>query len=144
MKKILMLALSTAFSAYGGVDREKFTLGSDSFKDGGAIPLEFTKKIGGENISPQLSWRNPPPGTGYYVISCIDIHPVARRWVHWMVVNIPAAVSSLAEGASCGNMPQEAEESENSFGRKGWGGPRPPAGSGVHQYVFTVYAVAEA
>jgi len=32
-------------------------------------------------------------------------------------------------------------EFRNCFGTEGWGGPMPPPGSGVHQYVFTVYAL---
>jgi len=34
-----------------------------------------------------------------------------------------------------------AKSLENGFGRRGYGGPCPPPGHGVHRYNFTVYAV---
>ncbi len=38
-------------------------------------------------------------------------------------------------------MPPGAAESKNSFGGTGYGGPQPPAGSGDHPYVVTLYAL---
>ncbi|MFA6717259.1 MAG: YbhB/YbcL family Raf kinase inhibitor-like protein [Victivallales bacterium] len=138
------LVLSLIFSGTVFAEAKDFALSSKSFKNGGAIPKEFTKAMGGANSSPQLSWFNAPPDTKSFVITCVDVHPAARRWIHWMVVNIPAQVNSLEEDASCGNMPKGARELKNSFKLKGWGGPMPPLGSGVHQYVFTVYALKKA
>jgi hypothetical protein len=143
-KAVLIFILSTVLSVFATTGIKKFTLNSRNFKDGNAIPLKFTKAFGGENISPQLAWKNPPAGTKSYVITCIDIHPVAQNWVHWITINIPANVSSIDEDASCGSMPKGAKELNNSFKAKGWGGPRPPAGTGVHQYVFTIYALDKA
>lgn len=142
-KATLIFVLSIILSVFAIADAKKFTLNSQNFKDGGAIPPKFTKVFGGENISPQLSWKNPPAGTKSFVITCIDIHPVARHWVHWMVLNIPAKASSIDEDASCGSMPKGTKELNNSFRTKGWGGPKPPAGTGVHKYVFTIYALNE-
>jgi hypothetical protein len=140
MKKFfLILGLSLIFAGTAFAETKNFTISSKNFKNNGVIPAEFTKN--GENSSPQLSWSNAPSGTKSFVITCIDIHPVARRWVHWMVINIPEKVSSIDEDASCGNMPKGAHELKNSFRTKGWGGPMPPAGTGVHQYVFTIYAL---
>ncbi|MDD5597617.1 MAG: YbhB/YbcL family Raf kinase inhibitor-like protein [Victivallaceae bacterium] len=145
MKKFFMaVALSLIFSGMAFAETKSFTLTSKSFKNNGAIPTEFTKAAGGDNTSPQLSWFNAPPETKSFVITCIDIHPVAHRWVHWMVINIPEKVSSLEEEASCGSMPKGATELQNSFKLKGWGGPMPPPGTGVHQYVFTIYALKKA
>lgn len=142
MKNFFMtIASALLFSGTAFAETENFTLSSENFKNAGAIPAEFTKAAGGDNSSPQLSWRNAPPGTQSFVVTCIDIHPVARRWVHWMVINIPVKVGAIEEDASCGSMPPGAVELKNSFNLKGWGGPRPPAGTGVHQYVFTVYAL---
>ena len=143
-KAVLIFVVSTILSVFAIAETKKFTLNSKNFENGGAIPLKFTKVFGGENISPQLSWRNPPAGTKSYVITCIDIHPVARRWVHWMVINIPASANSIAEDDSCGSMPKDIKELNNSFKTKGWGGPKPPAGTGVHKYVFTIYALNKA
>lgn len=142
-KTFFLLALSAIFMGNSAVSSKKFTLSSKSFKDGGRIPAEFTKAAGGENASPQLRWENPPPGTKSYVITCIDINPVARNWVHWMIINIPVKVNSIPEDASCGGMPKGVKELKNSFKALGWGGPLPPPGTGVHRYVFTIYALSK-
>ena len=71
----------------------------------------------------------------------VDPHPVAQNWVHWLVINIPANVASLEEGASGKKMPHGSLELKNSFGEIGYGGPQPPKGTGDHPYVFTLYAL---
>ncbi len=119
-----------------------FRVTSPAFQDGGKIPVKYVMPgAGGENVSPPLSWEGAPRGTKSFTISCHDPHPVARNWVHWLVINIPATVHSLPEGASRKAMPQGAVELVNSFGFVGYGGPLPPPGTGEHPYVFTVYAL---
>jgi Raf kinase inhibitor-like YbhB/YbcL family protein len=58
------------------------------------------------------------------------------------VINIPANVASLEEGASRKKMPHGSIELKNSFGEIGYGGPQPPKGTGDHPYVFTLYALS--
>jgi len=50
------------------------------------------KKI--ENVSPQLSWMGAPSETKSFALSMVDRHPVAGNYVHWLVVDIDAAVTS--------------------------------------------------
>lgn len=121
----------------------KFSLKSSTFINRESIPAKCaTKKVeGGENISPGLKWKNFPEATKSFIITCIDHHPMAKRWVHWMVINIPADTNKIPEGASPDEMPEGCKELNNSFGREGYGGPQPPVGSGAHRYVFTVYAL---
>lgn len=115
---------------------------SSAFKDGGRIPVQYVMKAaGGKNVSLPLTWKDVPPGTKSLALSIIDPHPVAQNWVHWLVVNIPPDVTSLPEGASGKKMPPGAAELKNSFGGTGYGGPQPPAGSGDHPYVVTLYAL---
>lgn len=111
-------------------------LTSSAFTDGGAIPRQYT--CDGDNISPPLTWGPAPEGTGAWVLIVEDID--ARAWIHWVVVNLPANVLSLPEGAS-GSMPEGAVEGGTDFGPATWGGPCPP--SGEHRYVFTLYALGE-
>ena len=135
---VLVCFLASLSWAGGG----GFRVWSPAFHDGGRIPLKYVMPgAGGENISPPLNWEGAPPGTKSFAISCHDPHPVARNWVHWLVINIPASVHSLPEGASGKAMPPGAEELVNSFGFVGYGGPMPPPGTGDHPYVFTVYAL---
>ncbi|HYA40776.1 MAG TPA: YbhB/YbcL family Raf kinase inhibitor-like protein [Syntrophobacteraceae bacterium] len=120
-------------------------LSSPAFKDEGAIPSLYARPAaGGRNVSLPLKWTGAPEGTRSFALSIVDQHPVARKWVHWMVLNIPAEVSSLNEGASGRNMPAGAIEIGNSFGTVGYGGPQPPKGTGVHRYVVTIYALKDA
>ncbi len=123
-------------------DEVKMKLYSNSFKDNGKIPLKYVMPAaGGENVSPELHWENPPKDTKSFALLMEDPHPVANHWIHWAVVNIPPTCNSLPEGASLHNMPEGAVELINSFGFKGYGGPQPPPGTGDHPYVFTLYAL---
>ncbi len=136
---VVLLALMGQGDLCGGA---KMKLYSTAFRDGERIPLKYVMPgAGGENLSPPLKWENVPEGTRSFALSCHDPHPIARNWVHWLVINIPASVHALAEGASGGGMPPGAIELVNSFGFAGYGGPQPPPGTGDHPYVFTVYAL---
>jgi len=117
-------------------------IASSAFKDGGKIPIQYVMvPAGGKNLSIPLSWKNVPPETKSFALSIVDPHPVARNWVHWLVINIPGSADSLPEGASRKSMPRGSVEPKNSFGDTGYGGPQPPKGSGEHPYVVTLYAL---
>ncbi|MDR3570513.1 MAG: YbhB/YbcL family Raf kinase inhibitor-like protein [Syntrophobacteraceae bacterium] len=122
--------------------RSAMRLASPAFKNGAAIPARYARPAaGGANVSLPLTWSGAPPGTKSFALSIVDHHPVARMWVHWMVIDIPAGRMSLPEGASGGHMPPGSVELVNSFKDAGYGGPQPPRGSGPHPYVITVYAL---
>lgn len=118
---------------------------SPAYADGAVMPARFaTVHVeGGTGVSVPLSWDGWPAGTRSFVLAIIDIHPVARGWVHWLVTDIPADVSAVAEAASgTPAMPPEAIEHPNTGGRLGYGGPQPPVGTGLHDYVATIYALS--
>jgi Raf kinase inhibitor-like YbhB/YbcL family protein len=119
-------------------------LTSPAFQDNKPIPSRFAKPgiCGGANISPPLHWTDPPPQTGSFALSIIDLHPDVPDWVHWLVINIPSRVTSLSAGASPSGIPNDAIELFNSFGDKGYGGPQPNPGSGIHRYLITLYALS--
>ncbi len=117
-------------------------LSSTAFSNGSRIPVLYTRPaVGGKDISPPLNWSKPPDGSKSLALSVVDVHPVARNWVHWIVINIPVEVRGLKEGASGKSMPQNSRELINSFGKPGYGGPQPPPGTGEHPYIFTLYAL---
>jgi Raf kinase inhibitor-like YbhB/YbcL family protein len=120
-----------------------FVLTSSAFKNGGQIPTKYCMMQiqGGQNISPPLSWSDPPKGTKSFALFCVDTHPIANNWIHWAVVNIPADWRGIEEGASGTKKMKGALELKNSYGFKGWGGPMPPEGSGVHNYEFHLLAL---
>ncbi|MBM3267511.1 MAG: YbhB/YbcL family Raf kinase inhibitor-like protein [Candidatus Sericytochromatia bacterium] len=122
-----------------------FRLESASYQAGGTIPARYAMAAvkGGENRSPEFHWSNVPGGTQSFALALIDRHPVARGWVHWVVVDLPGDAASLPEGASGTlKLPRGAFELANSFGRPGYGGPQPPPGTGPHQYEATLFALS--
>jgi Raf kinase inhibitor-like YbhB/YbcL family protein len=118
-------------------------LTSPAFDNGGVMPARFaqTGVAGGENVSVPVSWDGVPKSTESFTLALIDHHPIAHGWVHWLVVDIPGDVRELPEGASQLAMPPGAIEHDSSYGSPGYGGPQPPAGSGSHDYVFTLFAL---
>jgi Raf kinase inhibitor-like YbhB/YbcL family protein len=121
------------------------TVTSSQFVDGGTLPNSMVfNGFGheGENKSPQLSWNGAPPETKSYVITCYDPDaPTTVGFWHWTLFDIPAPVTSLAEGAGApGAQPHGSILGYTDFGFSGYGGAAPPPGP-AHHYIFTVYAL---
>jgi Raf kinase inhibitor-like YbhB/YbcL family protein len=123
-----------------------FRLTSDDFKDGDTLPERHVfNGMGhhGANVSPQLSWSDPPAGTRSFVVTLYDPDaPTGSGWWHWVVANIPAGVKALPRGCGSGQagLPQGAVQTRTDFGRAGYGGAAPPPGR-PHRYIFTVHAL---
>ncbi|HDR9241747.1 TPA: YbhB/YbcL family Raf kinase inhibitor-like protein [Burkholderia vietnamiensis] len=122
-----------------------FTVTSTDLAPGGrvgAAQLFDRGECNGENRSPQLSWRNPPPGTRGYAVTIFDPDAPGHGWWHWAVADLPATVTSLPANASASGFLRRigASEARNDFGTDGYGGPCPPPGK-PHRYVITVYAL---
>jgi Raf kinase inhibitor-like YbhB/YbcL family protein len=112
---------------------------SSAFSDGEPIPPRHT--CDGADISPPLSWFEPPTGTQSLALTCDDPDAPGGTWDHWVLFNIPASVRSLSEGIP----PDEVVagvgmQGSNSWKRIGYGGPCPPKGS-THHYDFKLYAL---
>lgn len=143
---IRSLLLTTSLATGLFLHAQTFTLSSTSV-GGQATMNEVFDGFGctGANISPQLSWTNPPEGTKGYAITIYDKDaPTGSGWWHWLVFDLPATTLSLPAGAgdpAKNMMPAGAIQSRTDFGAPGYGGPCPPPGHGPHQYVVTVYAL---
>ncbi len=97
---------------------------------------------GGDNLSPDLSWRDAPSGTRSYLILLHDPDaPTPAGFTHWCAFNIPAGVQSLTTGASSQGMPQGTVQARNSYGTDDYGGACPPPGDPAHAYHLTRYAL---
>jgi Raf kinase inhibitor-like YbhB/YbcL family protein len=137
----VLLSVSPAFAA------GKLKLQSADIKPNGTLTEKqvfdgFGCK--GENVSPQLSWTNPPEGTKSFVLTVYDPDaPTGSGWWHWVVYNIPADATELAAGAGSGKakLPTGAVEGRTDFGKAGFGGACPPPGDKPHRYIFTLYAL---
>lgn len=112
------------------------TLQTNAFAEGGAIPSKHT--CDGQDASPRLTWTDAPQGTNSFALIMDDPDAPVGTFTHWLLYDIPATVSELAEGQRPG---QVGATLKNDFGRPGYGGPCPPRGHGTHRYVFTLFAL---
>ena len=98
-------------------------LRSDNFENGQPIPAQFAFGKRAEpfalsdNHSPQLAWKDAPPATGSFVLTCIDTDVPSRgddvnqagrsvpadlprvEFVHWLMANIPEECGELSAAA---------------------------------------------
>ncbi len=117
---------------------------STTFKPDSAMPASTAfGGCGGKNVSPQLSWSEAPKGTKSFVLICFDPDaPTGSGFHHWILANIPAAVTSLPENAvAAGLLPQGSVQGLTDYGESTYGGPCPPEDDGPHHYHFTVFAL---
>ena len=121
-----------------------FSLSSDSFRHNEEIPSQYTCE--GKDLSPQLSWSDPPENTVCYALIVDDPDapdPKAPKmtWVHWVLFNIPSSVRELPEGVTSDDLPQGTMEGVNDYHKLTYGGPCPPIGR--HRYFFKLYALSK-
>jgi len=100
-------------------------LRSNDFQDGQPIPAKcaFGKRGApfalSDNRNPHLAWRDAPPGTRSFALTCIDsdaptsgedVNQQGRTvsaelprtdFVHWLMADIPAECGELGEGSCC-------------------------------------------
>lgn len=165
-------------------------LASNTFRNGGVIPgrCAFAIKAPrgkitlGRNRNPELHWSGMPAGTRSLVLMVIDgdapnprpaqvntegaiLGPALPRgeFTHWLMVDIPAAVNGIAEGACSDGViakgkrqprgPEGSRQGVNDytgwFGDDkdmggpyfGYDGPCPPWNDSlIHHYRFELYA----
>ncbi|HKI31775.1 MAG TPA: YbhB/YbcL family Raf kinase inhibitor-like protein [Gemmataceae bacterium] len=112
---------------------------SPAFAEGDRIPVKHTAD--GDDVSPELRWSGAPPNTKSFALVCEDPDAPRGNWTHWVLFNIPADKTNLAEGVSKEKeLPDGARQGKNDFGKIGYGGPSPPKGK-PHRYFFKLYAL---
>jgi Raf kinase inhibitor-like YbhB/YbcL family protein len=116
-----------------------FAVASSAFKDGGAIPKQFT--CDGEDVSPALSWSEVPAATKSFALIADDPDAPAGTWVHWVIYDLPANLRELAENVSKeSELKAGGRQGVNDFRKTGYNGPCPPPGK-PHRYFFKLYAL---
>jgi Raf kinase inhibitor-like YbhB/YbcL family protein len=122
-----------------------FTFSSSGFNDGERLPTKFAgnnksnPNCIGENISPPLSWANPPAGTKSYALTMVDNdgRPPAGV-VHWVAYGIAVSVTGFAEGEA--SKPSDKfVGGQSTFKLPTYMGPCTPPGP-PHHYIFTLMA----
>ena len=112
---------------------------SEAFSDGARIPEQYT--CDGADVSPPLSWSEPPPGTKSLALIVEDPDAPNGAWTHWVVFNIPPTTRSLPGGITSDDTSEAlGTQGKNCWHDIGYGGPCPPEGT-EHRYFFRVYAL---
>jgi Raf kinase inhibitor-like YbhB/YbcL family protein len=117
---------------------------SSAWEDGGVIPDKYTAKAGAMAVSPELKWSQVPMGTQSFVLLLHDPEPVQGKSpkmdiTHWLIWNIPATSTGLAEGVAQGELPDGSRQV--SLRTNGYMGPGAPANGPYHHYTFELYAL---
>jgi len=116
-------------------DMTQMTMTSPAFVHAKAIPRKFT--CDGEDLNPPLLIEGVPKEAKSLALVMDDPDAPGGVWVHWVLWNIDPATARIGEGS----VPPEAEQGLNSWERRIYGGPCPPAG--IHRYFFRLFALQE-
>ena len=126
-----------------------FEISSTTFKDGSMLPVKAANSKAnapnnpncvGENVSPQLSWVNPPAGTKSYVLLMIDPEGRGGAGVnHWVAYGIPASVTGFAEGEVSKPIDKYVG-GKSTQGVGFYSGPCTPPAVQPHHYTFVLVA----
>jgi hypothetical protein len=123
-----------------GFALSEMQLKTPAFENRGQIPVKHTGY--GDDLSPALEWTNVPEGTRSFALICHDpdaplVLPGTYGFVHWVLYNIPGSATGLPEGS------QDYTQGINDMNNKGYNGPKPPPGHGVHHYFWWLMALNE-
>lgn len=140
---VLPLCLIFSTALFG---QNTFTLSSKDLGGQSTKKQEFNGfGCSGDNQSPHLLWKNAPDGTKSFAITMHDPDaPTGSGFWHWVVFDIASNINELVTNAGNVNLglaPKGVIQSITDYGMKGFGGPCPPEGHGLHQYIITVHAL---
>ena len=136
---LLGLLTLTGAMTLNAQEEDSMQISSPAFEEGAPIPQQYTCE--GVDVSPALSWTEPPAGTKSFAVLCDDPDAPVGTWVHWVLYNLPADTRGLAEDIPKDTkLPTGGLHGTNDFGRVGYGGPCPPPGP-AHRYLFKLYAL---
>jgi Raf kinase inhibitor-like YbhB/YbcL family protein len=140
--RLAFVALALTAMTLDAQTRAPMVLTIPGWPDGGQIPVKFTQA--GEQVSPELKWTNVPAGTVTFVVNMIDPDVAIQRGTetqpHWIVWNIPGALTGLPEGVKAGAELPDGSRQISASGPQ-YRGPGAPASGPLHHYTFEVYAL---
>lgn len=112
-----------------------FTLSSPDVVEGGALPVEYT--CDGNSATLPLTWNGAPSNTERFAIVMHHIPgPGDTHW-YWVLYDIPADVTSLAQNSSgVGTLGSNSMNGETAYA------PPCSKGPGEKVYTYTVYALS--
>ncbi len=123
-----------------------FTLWSPAFADGAVLSTAHAGNLAsnpncvGQNVTPPLAWANVPAGTKSLAMLVHDQEGRGGLGVaHWVAYGISPALTGFAEN-EIGQASPKYTGGKSTLNLGNYMGPCPPAGTGLHHYVYTVIA----
>jgi len=144
--KTLLAAASIVLLAASANAADPFTLTSTNFKDGAMMDRKHAGAIKtnpnciGDNVSPELTWKNTPAAAKSLVLVMSDWEGQGGLGSHHLLAyNIKPDVTNFAEG-ELSKQSDKFTGGKETAGMTVYRGPCTPPGTGVHHYIFTVIA----
>ena len=139
IKTIMIVSMFFLIGTIGYTNGKGFHVFTESFKENSPIPLKFTCQ--GNDISPEISWKNAPGETKSFAIIMDDPDAPFGTFTHWIIYNIPGGYIGLKEDIKKDKVIEDGiAQGINDFGKIGYGGPCPPPGK-PHRYFIKLYAL---
>jgi Raf kinase inhibitor-like YbhB/YbcL family protein len=146
MKTFMLSTVALCLLGGAAFAADPFTLTSSNFKDGtvmdkkhaGAIPTN--PNCIGQNVSPELSWKNTPAAAKSLVLVMSDWEGQGGLGSHHLLAyNIKPTVTGFAEN-ELSKPSDKFTGGKETAGTTMYRGPCPPAGGNLHHYIFTIIA----
>lgn len=100
-------------------------------------PLDGRHSKGGGNVPPLLLLSGVPEGTVELAVMCHDPDaPKPRGFTHWTLYGLAPGTREVGADAD-----SRFRAGPNDAGDRGYVGPYPPVGHGIHHYYFWAYAL---
>ncbi len=181
MKKIALASFFAAHTGLAGgalaADPAELAVSLGGIEHGKPIPVKYAycmpddagKTKNGGNINPRIEWSGAPERTKSFALLVVDPDvPQSfelankegksipedfprRNFYHWVLVDIPAGVTSIAEAADSNGVTKGGKAAgktaygingRNDYPGGGYDGPCPPWNDErLHHYHFIVYAL---
>jgi Raf kinase inhibitor-like YbhB/YbcL family protein len=139
LMSVTLTSILVAYALPAQAYAASMNLTSSVISSGAAISPDYA--CTGADHSPALAWSNAPESTKTFALIVEDPDAPSGTFIHWIVFDIPARVTSLPSG-----VPQTAEitgggiNGINGFDHIGYNGPCPPPGK-THHYYFRLFAL---
>jgi len=123
---------------------ENFELTSPAFTPGAPIPERYRGRLFAANLSPALTWTQPPAEAAELLLLVQDPDAPGRApATHALAAGIDPGLHGLPEGGLAHPSPVPGvRHGRGPFGRLGWAGPMPIPSHGPHAYVFQLFALS--